>query len=79
MGKLVQVRDVPEQVHRTLKARAARSGISFSDYLRAELALIAARPTPEEVRARLRERPPVTVPARERPEVIVRRARGSLR
>ncbi len=33
MGRLVQVRDVPETVHRTLKARAAQSGISLSEYL----------------------------------------------
>jgi len=73
MGKLVQVRDVPEDVHRTLKARAAQSGTSLSEYLRAELARIAALPSPEEVRARLRERTPVTL--RESPEAIIRRHR----
>src|SRR2546422_3904819 len=52
MAKRVQVRGVPDTVHRTLKARAAHSGISLSEYLRSELALIAARPTPEEVRGR---------------------------
>jgi len=77
MGKLIQVRDVPEDVHRTLKARAARSGISLSDYLRAELALIAARPNPEEVRERLRQLPPLKVPARERPAAIIRRLRDA--
>ena len=75
MGRLVQVRDVPEQVHRTLKARAALSGISLSEYLRAELALIAARPTPDEVRERLRRLPSLNVPARERPAAIIRRIR----
>ena len=54
MGVLVQIRDVPEQVHRTLKARAAQSGTSLSEYLRAELARVAALPTPDEVRARLK-------------------------
>lgn len=73
MSKLVQIREVPDQVHRTLKARAAQSGTSMSEYLRGELALIAARPTPEEVRARLRERAPVR--ARERPAAIIRRLR----
>jgi plasmid stability protein len=78
MGKLVQVRDVPEPVHRTLKARAAQSGISLSEYLRAELALIAARPTPDEVRERLRNLPPGVVgPARERPAAIIRRLRDA--
>ena len=40
MGKFIQVQDVPEDIHRTLKARAARLGISLSDYLRAEFGLI---------------------------------------
>ena len=78
MGKLVQIRDVPEHVHRTLKARAAHAGISLSEYLRAELTLIASRPSPEEVRERLRRLPPVTVPNEMPPEVIIRQARGPL-
>lgn len=73
MGKLVQVRDVPVDVHRTLKLRAVGSGRSLSEYLRAELARLAALPTPDEVRARLQGRAPVQV--RERPERIIRRAR----
>ena len=73
MGKLLQIREVPDAVHRTLKARAAQSGASLSEYVRAELALIAARPTAEEVRARLRERSAVTTG--ERPTTIIRRAR----
>ncbi len=73
MAKLVQIRDVPEPVHRTLKARAAQSGRSLSEYLRAELSRVAALPTPDEVRARLRQRTPVTT--RERPEVVIRRLR----
>jgi plasmid stability protein len=77
MARLVQIRAVPEDVHRTLKARAAHAGRSLSEYLRAELALIAARPTPDEVRVRLRAQPPTSV--RERPAAILRRARGALR
>ncbi|TME88701.1 MAG: hypothetical protein E6I44_05415 [Chloroflexi bacterium] len=73
MAKLVQIRDVPDPVHRTLKARAAQSGRSLSEYLRAELSRVAALPTPDEVRARLRQRAPVTT--RERPEVVIRRLR----
>lgn len=76
MGRLVQVRDVPENVHRTLKARAAQSGISLTEYLRAELARIAALPTNEEIRARLRQRTSVRMP-RETPEVIIRRQRDA--
>ncbi len=56
MGVLVQIRDVPEPVHRVLKARAAAAGMSFSEYLRAVLARTAERPTPEELAARIRAR-----------------------
>jgi plasmid stability protein len=56
MGTLIQVRDVPDEVHRTLKARAARQGVSLSEYLRTELQRVAESPTPEELLARLRSR-----------------------
>ena len=58
-GNLIQVRDVPDDVHRVLKARAAREGVSLSEYLRAELRRVAEAPTTEELLARLRERKPV--------------------
>ena len=76
MAKLIQVRAVPDNVHRTLKARAAQSGASLSEYLRAELARLAALPTPDDVRARLRELPPMK--PKESPEKIIRRQRGAL-
>jgi antitoxin FitA len=60
MGVLVQIRDVPDDVHRTLKARAAQRGTSLSEYLRSELERVAASPTPDELLARLRSRPAVT-------------------
>jgi antitoxin FitA len=56
MGVLVQIRDLPEPVHRTLKARAAASGTSLSEYLRSVLAREAARPTPDELAARIAAR-----------------------
>ena len=43
--RMIQVRNVPEDVHRTLKARAAQAGMSLSDYLRTEIVLLARRPT----------------------------------
>ena len=43
MSKMVQIRHVPDEVHRTLKARAARAGMSLSDYLRLELEAVAQR------------------------------------
>ena len=45
MSKMIQVRDVPEQVHRTLKARAAREGTSLSDLIKRELERVAERPS----------------------------------
>lgn len=56
MGVLVQIRDVPEDVHSVLKARAAMAGVSLSEYVRAVLARSADRPTPEELTARIRAR-----------------------
>ena len=48
MSKMIQVRDVPDQVHGTLKARAAREGMSLSDFLKRELARSAERPSMQE-------------------------------
>ena len=56
MGVLLQIRDVPEEVHRALKARAAASGSSLSEYARDVLARAALRPTPAELAARVRAR-----------------------
>lgn len=56
MGALIQVRDVPDDVHRKLKARAAASGVSLSEYLRRLLARTARRPTPAELGDRIRAR-----------------------
>jgi plasmid stability protein len=57
--KMIQIRNVPDSVHRTLKARAALEGMSLSDYLRAEIERVAQRPTIDEVRRRLAARKPV--------------------
>ena len=56
---MIQVRNVPETLHRTLKARAANAGMSLSDYLLGELREIADRPTLAEFRERLHTRKPV--------------------
>ena len=52
----IQVRDVPEQVHSVLVQRARRKGQSLQQYLSAELARMASRPTVEELFARIEER-----------------------
>ena len=61
MGTLVQIRDVPDDVHRTLKARAAMSGVSLSEYLRGVLGRVVSRPTPEELALRIEARGTVNV------------------
>ena len=59
MGTMIQIRNVPSDLHRRLKARAASAGQSLSDYLLAEIRRSAARPTFDELRARLATRTPV--------------------
>jgi plasmid stability protein len=56
MGTTVQIRNVPEALHRQLKSRAALAGMSLSDYLLSEIRQVAERPTLDELRARLRNR-----------------------
>lgn len=56
MAKTVQIRDVPDDVHRTLRARAAAAGMSLSDYLLDELRTIAERPPVADVIARAQAR-----------------------
>jgi plasmid stability protein len=59
MPKMIQLRNVPDALHRHLKARAAMAGMSLSDYLLAEIEEIAERPTLLEMRERLIKRQPV--------------------
>jgi plasmid stability protein len=59
MSKMIQLRNVPDSLHRTLKARAAMAGMSLSDYLLAEIREVAERPTLTELRKRLHMRKPV--------------------
>jgi len=56
MGKMVQIRNMPEKMHRTLKARAAQAGMSLSEYLLRELRKSAERPTMEELIERAKRR-----------------------
>jgi plasmid stability protein len=58
MSSMVQVRNVPEALHRRLKARAALEGLSMSEYVLRELRKALERPTREEVLERLRSMPP---------------------
>lgn len=57
--KMIQLRHVPEDLHKKLKARAALAGMSLSDYLLQEIARLAERPTIAELWERIKRRPPV--------------------
>ena len=61
MSKMIQIRNVPDALHRTLKAGAAMAGMSLSDYLLTEIKEIAERLTLAEFRDRLHARKPVTL------------------
>jgi plasmid stability protein len=56
MPAMIQIRNVPDRLHRRLKSRAALAGMSLSDYLLGEIREVAQRPTIEELRARLEQR-----------------------
>lgn len=53
MSKMIQLRHVPDSLHRQLKARATIEGMSLSEYLIREVRKIAERPTLNEIKARL--------------------------
>jgi plasmid stability protein len=61
MSVMIQVRNVPDALHRKLKARAAEEGVSLSDFLLAELRRVAERPTRRDVLAQIADREPVTL------------------
>jgi plasmid stability protein len=60
MSTMIQIRNVPEELHRKLKSRAAATGMSLSDYLLRQIQATAEKPTMEELLARLKTREPVT-------------------
>ena len=74
MSKMIQLRNVPDDLHRKLKARAALKGMSLSDYLIAEAKRWSEKPSLEELRHRLEGRRPVN--PRESPAEAVRAERG---
>jgi antitoxin FitA len=70
MAKMIQLRNVPDELHRLLKVRAALEGLSLSEYLLAEIRRSAERPTLRELRERLHQRTPVVLPHVSPSEVI---------
>jgi plasmid stability protein len=75
MSKMIQVRNVPDDVHRALKASALAEGMSLSDYIKRELATIASQRSFEEIDARIKERGPSNL-RRETILSALREARG---
>lgn len=75
MSKMVQIRDVPNKVHGILKARAAREGMSLSDYLKRELQHTAERPSLQEWLDVVRLEKPI--PKRQSAAQIIRELRDS--
>lgn len=75
MSKMIQIRHVPDDLHRRLKARAATEGMSLSDYLLSELRALAEQPTLREFLDRLHQREPVKL--RESPATIIRSIRDA--
>jgi plasmid stability protein len=60
MPATIQIRNVPDALHRRLKSRAALAGMSLSDYLLNEIREVAKPPALEEQRARLQRRQEVS-------------------
>jgi antitoxin FitA len=74
---MVQIRNMPDEVHRELKARAAKAGMTLSDFLLHEATDLAQRPALDEVLDRIARRPPARV--RPSPAAAVRAERRSRR
>jgi plasmid stability protein len=70
---MIQLRHVPEALHRKLKARAAQEGMSMSDYILRDVRRLAEQPTHEELRRRLSGLRPLNLP--ETPEQTIRAMR----
>jgi hypothetical protein len=75
MSAMIQIRHVPDELHRQVKARAADAGMSLSDYLLLELRRAVERPTREQLMARLKRRSRVRL--KERPTAAVRAERDA--
>jgi plasmid stability protein len=76
MSKMIQIRNVPDELHRELKIRAAKAGMSLSEFLLREVAKVAEKPSLAEVLERIRQREPVELD--EDPVVTIRKLRGPL-
>jgi hypothetical protein len=73
MSKIIQVRDVPDDVHQRLKVKAAQQGVTLSELVRRQLAEFAGQLTIDEIYERIKARGPVDLP--ESSAELVRRGR----
>jgi plasmid stability protein len=73
MARMIQIRNVPDEVHRKLKIRAAKEGVTLSELLAREARRLAEQPALEELRERLLSRPPIKL--RVSPAAVVRAER----
>ena len=78
MSKMIQIRNVPDKLHRTLKVQAAQRGMSLSDYLLSELELVADKPTMSEWIERVRSLPRPKGDSGISAAEIIREARGPI-
>jgi plasmid stability protein len=75
MPKMIQIRNVPDELHRKLKVRAAQEGMTLSDYLLSEIESVAKKPTMREWLEKVSRDEPVEVD--EPPEEIIRQMRDA--
>jgi hypothetical protein len=75
MTKMIQIRNVPDDLHRKLKVRAAQMGMTLSGYLLSEIESVAKKPTMKEWLEKVGSREPVEVD--EPPEEVIRRMRDA--
>ncbi|CAN5607774.1 hypothetical protein BH23ACT7_BH23ACT7_24100 [soil metagenome] len=76
MAKTIQIRNVPDDVHRTLRVRAAEAGLSMSEYLLREVTHVASRPAVAEILRRGAERRGGQGPTVEEITRVIRELRG---
>jgi plasmid stability protein len=76
MPKMIQLRHVPDDLHRKLKASAAIEGMSLSDYILREVRQFADKPTMKEMMERLARRKPVNL--KPSPTEMIRALRDGL-
>ncbi len=76
MSKMIQIRNVPDELHRDLKKRAALAGMSMSDYIKRELDRKSRKSTIKEIRERSRGRSAGSTLSTQKIVDIIRESRG---